>query len=486
MHFKLTALFAIFILCAPLAAQETPDVVLLRNGNHLSGAITLDENDKEGFTLKRWDTGAVIYVKWTQLPEIERNRLLSKPVEASSSKGAFLDGIRVITETREVIGILVEEKETQLLVKTAKSTAPVVIPIKAIYTREEVKIRESDAYSAEEMVDKRAEGIEENDVNALMSIAGFAADLGLYDRAKGYYQQAAGIAEDEGTKEEINAFVAKIDALVIEAKAVELLAEVNALAERTEYEQAIEKAKSLLSEYKDSEVAKKNAELVTTLEQEAQTFAERRFDILVKKIPEAFKILRGAQFSKYSRSKYSLQDARQQVGQIDETVVTGLAEKFKSTPDEIRRAWEQRPEPPRYRRVSFGSGTWIVKGGQDGGVDTKEQYQPPTPKQKVFDNNLRNRNTRRRQQQPKPIPLGRELQKSVDWWATASSSQRKAFLECEYAMGSSMVKKVKEETRECRNCRGTGTLKSVRYGKELDVICPICHGVKEEITIYYW
>src|SRR5262245_4498160 len=111
------------------AVADAQDSVRLRNGRYLAGNVQLDENDKEGFKIVRWDTGAVIPIKWSQLPDAERNRLLGRTPDAAVGPSVpMIEGIRVITTSREEIGVLVREDAGQILIKTRNGKSPVVIP----------------------------------------------------------------------------------------------------------------------------------------------------------------------------------------------------------------------------------------------------------------------------------------------------------------------------------------------------------------------
>src|SRR5947207_7498440 len=111
---SLAALSMIFVLSAAAAAQ---DVVRLRSGRFVAGTVTVDEGDKEGFKVQRWDTGAVVVVRWAQITDTEKLRLLNKTPEAGPTV-EMIDGVQAITSSREVIGILKGEDANQLLIKT--------------------------------------------------------------------------------------------------------------------------------------------------------------------------------------------------------------------------------------------------------------------------------------------------------------------------------------------------------------------------------
>lgn len=479
------------VLCAGASAQ---DAVRLKSGKHVAGTVVINENDKEGFTVQRWDTGAAVYIKWSQVPEAERNRLLNIRLDATPA-GVILEGVRVVTTNREEIGLLVKEDAQQLFVKTARQKTPVQIPkVALLRPPEQIKVREADAYSPDEMVDLRAAKADPKSYAAMKELGQFAASVKLYERAKEFYLKAA--AAEGARKDEIDEILARNEGLIKEGKAAALLAEVKELAEDTEYAKAIEEARRLLSEFADTEVARQQKDLVAALEKEAKDFEVRRAEVLAQKVPDLFKSKVASYFSQYSSSKYKLSEARGHVQKFDDLALADLAKKLKSTPEDIQTAWGKRE--PKNRTVSYGTGSWIVKGGQDGGLDSDQKLDPKQMQNQnrnsAIDDFINsfgggNRNMRRSQQpqQPqKPIELGKKLQTAEEWWSLASPSERRYWLEAEYANTSRLVKKVEEKSRKCPTCNGDGILKSNRMGVPLDAKCPRCHGAKEELSIVYY
>jgi hypothetical protein len=82
------------------------------------------------------------------------------------------------------------------------------------------------------------------------------------------------------------------------------------------------------------------------------------------------------------------------------------------------------------------------------------------------------------------VPLGKKLETKDEWWATASTSDRRNFIEAEYAKNSSAVKK-EVKTKKCSVCNGEGIRKEVRQGVACECKCLRCHGSKEDDIIVY-
>ena len=473
-----------------LGASE--DAVRLKNGRVLSGQIVIDESDKDGFKVRLWDGDGVIPVKWSQIPEAEKNRLLGRtPDVASPAAGLIpmIDGIYIVTSTREVIGVLVREEANQFLIKVKDAKSPIAVPKNANILRKEhpFKVKESDAYSPEEMVEAREKRAVDSDYASLLEVARFAAAVRLFERAKGIYQKAA--AAPNAKKDEITEILARNEVLIKEEKANRLLDEINALRKDLEFAKAVELARKLAAEFGDTELGKQNAQLVAAIEKDAKDFEVRKAEFLAREVPDLYRSKRSDLINTYASPKYKVAEAKTLAAKIDDEVVKILASRLKSTADEIKAAWEKRELKPK--TVSFGDGTWVALGVNDGVMDTDQQGQPKqTPQGQgqgggfgfggFGGNNRRGQNP-----QGKPVPLGKKLQTSAEWWAEASTSQRRNFVEAWYAMNSSCVKREETKKKKCSFCKGEGLFKGMRNGFEAEWKCHRCHGAKEDDIITY-
>lgn len=487
------AVVAIVVALA-LPGLASEDAVRLKNGRVLSGKILLDESDKDGFKVRLWDGDGVIPVKWSQIPEAEKNRLLGRtPDVAAPAAGLvpMIDGIFIVTSTREVSGVLVREEAGQFLIKVKDAKSPIAVPKNANILRKEhpFKIKESDAYSPEEMVEAREKRAVESDYASMLEVARFAAALRLFERAKGIYQKAA--ATPNAKKDEIAEILARNEALIKEEKADRLLEEINALRKAIEFAKAVELARKLAAEFGDTEVGKQNAQLVAAIEKDAKDFEVRKAEYLAREVPDLYKSKRSDLINTYASPKYKIAEVKSLATKIDDEVMKVLASRLKSTADEIKAAWEKRELKPK--TVSFGDGTWVALGVNDGVMDTDQTGQPKQTQQGQgqgggfgfggFGGN--NGGNNRRPQNNQPVPLGKKLQTSAEWWAEASTSQRRNFVEALYAMNSQHVKREETKKKKCSFCKGEGLFKGMRNGYEAEWKCHRCHGAKEDDVITY-
>jgi hypothetical protein len=449
-----------------LSPGPEEDGVRLRSGKILSGSIHLDESTREGFIVRPWDSSGAVFVRWSQLTAAEIDRVTNKPPAVAHPAVERVDGIRVHTISRTVVGVLVRDDADRLSIKTGDSRTPVVVPKSAILSRDDrVAIPESEAYGAEERIERRVARLDPKDVQGAIDVAGTAARWGLFEKAKELYLRAA--AGDPSRTDEIQGLIGASEALARERQAANVLGEIGRLARKAEYDKAIALARSLLADHAETEVARRNKDLVAELEKEAKEWTVRKADILARRVPDAYrerlpeKLLQAARLSKIG-------EARAMAVRMDEEIVKELAADMKSTVDEIRTAWNSRER--RVRTVGFGTGSWIILGGRSGGLDTEAKFQPV------------HRNTAK--PPPPPIPLGLKLDTPDDWWMKASKVDRLEWIEAEFARVTSAITKIARE-RRCSRCVGAGEQSVSRRGIDCTAICPRCHGAKVDQSMEY-
>jgi hypothetical protein len=448
------------------SAEPEADAVRLRSGKVLSGSIHLDESTKEGFVLRSWESGGTVFVRWSQLTPAEIDRVLNRSSLPARAPADLVEGIRVHTNARTVVGVLVREDRDRLSIKTSDSRTPVVVPTSSVIGREDrVALPESEAYSPEEQVERRLARVNPSDVDALLGLAGLASRFGLYAKARELYLRAA--AAEPTRNEEIESLIGATEALARERRAADLLREIDRLARRAEFALAIARARSLLAESAETETVRQNKDLVSNLENEAKEWKVHKSDVLARWVPDAYRLRLGERIAQAARlSKFA--EARSAVARLDDDVVQDLAEEMKSTPDEIRTAWSRRER--KARKIWFGAGSWIILGGQSGGLDTDAQFIPV------------HRNTAK--PPPPPIPLGLKLDTPEEWWEKASKYDRLDWLEAEYGRTSPAVSRTLRD-RRCARCVGEGEFRSSRRGIDCTTKCPRCHGAKLDQSVEY-
>ncbi len=206
-------------------------------------------------------------------------------------------------------------------------------------------------------------------------------------------------------------------------------------------------------------------------------------DPFVQKAAEAVRARIAAHVSQNSGSKVKVEEAIARAAKLEDAVLEEAAKKLGVSVDEVREAWKKRDR--KSRKLSYGDGSWIPLGGQDGGLDSDVKGTPVRDSVDQIVGGGPSILTRRKPPPPpEPVPLGKPLKTRDQWWATASSGERAAFVEAEFARKSGLVEK-KEEAKKCSTCGGKGTVNVNRGGIGLTIVCSRCHGVKEDLIVLY-
>ncbi|MBI4563377.1 MAG: hypothetical protein HY716_01615 [Planctomycetes bacterium] len=468
----------------PLFAQDT---VRLRNGKVLVGTLSLDGDSRLGFTLKPWDADGTLFVLWTQVGPAEAVRLRDRLTGAAErpTEGEWIDAVRLVTPYRDIIGLILSESADRIEVKTRDGKQ--TLPTDAVVRRDSVKVLERDVYTADEMIARRAREISEQDSAGWVRVGRFAASLADYDRAKDFYTKA--LAAAEASKQgEIRALLESLELRMREDAAEKALERIWKLADDLKFDEAIEAARAFLADHADSATAQANPELLPSLEKQRAEFRENRGKVLAETLPAQWRRIRAALVNEAASLKNTIQQALELIPRLDEDIASRVAEKLGCTKEEAEKHWMARPQD-KIRSVSLRDGTWIYKGGQDGGTDDgggvedarDQEGQGGRDPIEDFKRRYGNRGA-----QDKKKPAGKKIQTRQEWWESSSLSTRKEWIEAYYALTSSRVHKESEEEKNCGPCKGEGRVKAFRQGQYVEVLCSECHGVKKVLTLKYW
>ena len=202
-------------------------------------------------------------------------------------------------------------------------------------------------------------------------------------------------------------------------------------------------------------------------------------------VVEAYRSRAAALIAQHAGPKSKLEESAALAARLDEKVVEDLAAKLKATPDAIREAWKAREK--KSKKVVVGDGSWMLLDGQNGGLDCDLKGTPKVERDiadDLIDRNPSVLTKRKKAPPPEPVPLGKPIKTRDEWWASATTDERRAFLEATCVRASKAVE-MKEETKDCSGCRGKGTVHVNRGGIGLTVVCARCHGAKSDLVLSY-
>lgn len=449
-----------------LANASWAEIVHLKNGVIVIGKITVDEGDKSGFWLAKCDDTGTLYIKWLQLPIIERERLQKIFLAVEEKKDDLIDAVKIVTAYRAAEGIIQSENNQTVTLKTV--TGIQKIPTNAILARQNVKLKPSELYPPNEYLEMSAKKCSPGDSNCFLEVAKMARGSNLNTEAKKYLTTAKDILKtkitDEKSSEDIQKQINEIDA---EA----LLADIYNEMKSANYEKATELANALLNELGDTDIAKSNKDLPKKIDAEAKDFSENKDKIMSKKVQEEWHSTLNSLISKEA-GEISMSKAGKYVDTaLAKEAVDDISNKLKLKKDEVEKYLDMR-DSKKVFTATFGNGTWIVEGGQDGGMDYSGNDKITTATNEGVMVDIK--------------ATGNKLQTRDEWWKEAHQSTRKSWLEAYLARNSQYAKVVEEQKSSCSFCSGKGTYKTHSNGIQIDAICPRCHGVKQNITIVYY
>ncbi len=407
------------------------------------------------------------------------------PLGAGVEGAQDLDGVRLVTSERERRGLLVREDAREVHLKTSAGTLPVVVPKSAILQRQAVRVREDEAYTFDELIDARESKAGEN-AGRLLSAGRFAGALRRYERAAQLYRSAA--AADPGVGAEAEKLLAENTALHREVLAEAELARIRGLAEKGDTGGAADAARKFLELYAGTAAAVQNQGI-------ADELTAKVVKGLSAQVPALWRARRSARLAQYAGPGTRLADARARLAGLDAELRKELAAKLKVDVEDIRRAWAERDE--KLQLANYGAGSWIVNGGQDGGVDWTPPPPPPPPPpgtEEYIMIPVRDAQGRvlyyvkapvTPPRGPAPRARGLPLKTSDEWWRLAPLADRKAWLEAEYARTSAEVERLEELRRDCGPCRGTGKLSIMRDDDPIQPTCPRCHGARQDVSVRF-
>lgn len=524
----MTRLAVCIIATAALVASgfAQDDTVPLKNGQVLVGKVT--QKTADGLTLEKWDGSGTVNITWSQIPERDLPRFKETAVkEEPRTDVASIEGVRLVTAYRVVDGIVDHEDANTVWMKTRESKSPLQFPKTGIVAREKILLRESDIYTPDELLDARIKkAIEAGDITkpeVMIQLAEYALSqsltaraLALYDDAKAELTRQKDKATEEDAKNKIDKQIEELDIRVKEIRGRSVIEEIFKLLEKNDYDKALSKAQSFMTDYEGTRIKEQNADLVDRINKERDDFKANRDKVMSKKIVDiTFRIIND-QLRKASQAG-KVDDAMKNADGIDQKVLAELKETYKITDEEFNKWWKDAESlrQDKKRRASMGTGTWIVKGGQNGGFDSGQGAGgngrgPGGGSGGGGQGGSRNPLDEFRKKVPGgqvPIPgMGgqgqpqgqgqaqgqgqdprKKLQTKDEWWSSQTASVREDFLEAYWASKSNLVQSTRKETeRKCTLCNGAGSLKAQRFGQFVDVVCSRCHGSQIELEITYW
>jgi hypothetical protein len=492
-----TRIGLLLLLAAVLAIPVAAETLRLKTGRILHGDIL--NADTEGFQFKRYDNGGSLFLPWGSLASTEVSRLRGALMPETAAARPMVKGLRVVTDQQSVYeGVVVEDTAEKLTLKLGAKKFP--IPVKSIRQRVEVELDAEKVFTAEEQYDQKVAEIDATTADGNMVLAEFALAHGLSAKARTHYEKVKEV--DPARKESIDKILADFDRRMKEAEAKKLRADILALSEAGKFDQVKDMLAKLKESFEGTEAAQDVDSLTQKIQAEQEKFVKNRDEQLKKKIaPDWYETMDRLIRRKVAERNVTLEVAKAYVeGQLEAAIKATLASKYEIKDADVDRYWAERPAGTN-RSASYGSGSWVIAGGQSGPIQLKGAQQQPQQNPRGGNTGGLNRSNARstldrllggggsrgnqRQQQPQAQakPPEYKLDTAEEWWQSVTGLTRSEWLRAVFAEKALKVSSRKE--RACLQCGGQGTFTYSSPGGQEEVPCKRCHGTKNDVTVIF-
>ena len=495
----LAVLFLLAGLAPRAAAQEAgPEVLMLqlRDGAFRFG--TIQSHDAEGFSFTRLDNGGVARLPWSLLDPRQSEELRRRfgYVDLAGEEVTMMADKLTTIEGKEIIGLIIDRTPTEIVLKVAGSTlalpkdriagasVPIEVPVRLIYTRDELYARELAAVPGD-------------DAGSHYEIAKYCENVLDFVHAAEHYQQAHTI-DPKFHADDLSAALARTAEKAKNAEQLEYLAEVDALLARRQYDDALARADAFAERFPGSpflnEAKKKHERVLKSRDAFLADYVRVRF------IELAGRLARNAS------TKFTYEQA---IGYLESQMkldlLAAVTKDVQSLtkqldPDAVHKLFTLRDKKKlRWERASYGMGTWLLgkeralKGEQpdqpkDGGP---QKPQTALDKQRAALNDQIQRFLQNREMVQKAKSDGEKSEDREAFWREFSSTGRSQWILTYFAeYGGEFEVSPKPLFDNCRECGGTGvrvvslaganvsqTQGNKPAGTEEKVNCESCHGL---------
>jgi len=495
----LAALILLASLAQPARAQEPgPDVLMLqlRDGAFRFG--TIQSHDAEGFSFTRLDNGGIARLPWSLLDPRQSEELRRRfgYVDLAGEEIMLMADKLTTLEGKEIIGLIIDRTPSEIVLKVAGSTlalpkdriagasVPIEVPVRLIYTRDELYARELAAVPGD-------------DAASHFEIAKYCENVLDFVHAAEHYQRAREL--DANFKaDDLQAALVRTAEKAKNAEQLEYLAEIDTFLARRQYDEALARADAFAERFPGSpfvnEAKKKHDRVLKSRDVFLADYVRQRF------IELAGRLARNAS------TKFTYEQAIGYLeSQMKADLLAAVAKDVQALtkqlePDAIHKLFLMRDKKKlRWERASYGMGTWLLgkeralKGEQPDqqGEGGAQKPQSALDKQRAALNDQIQRFLQNREMVQKAKSDGEKSEDREAFWREFSSTGRSQWILAYFAeYGGEFEVSPKPLFDNCRECGGTGvrvvSLAGANVaqnqgnkpsGTEQKVNCETCHGL---------
>lgn len=473
-----------------------PSMLRLLDGELLFGSIV--GHSPEVLVFSRLENGGIARVPWRLLDPSQSEELQTRfGYIDRSNEELMIEAERLLVGGDEVVGKIVSREGDDIVVKTASRLvyvpklriqgAPTVIQVPAL-----------DVYTKDELYAQELARLGPETASGHIELAQYCERILAFDKALEHWKQAqqAEVAGLVGGSYDVDLeSAAALAGQKAEAQAeLDHLQEIDSLRARKRYDEALAHCELFPLVYPESrllpELQKKRARVERAREEALSEEVARSWHRWAGKLArqaartmgldEAIAYLDG-QMSEDIQQQV-LADVRKRVGESVQ-------------PDDVLNAWVNR-EPGRWRKASYGNGTWLIgEGRAHAGLQEERETQaagttPRTDEEQALADKIKryleNQKTARSAQTG-----GGDEEERLLFWKIFPLNAKEGWILAHYAEASGDMQLRKPIAHPCASCAGTGVREVLYVGagtsagresgrsapRSQKTACPTCHYV---------
>lgn len=494
-----TTLLALLLLLAGAARAQAPETIMLRLRDGSVRWGSLQGHDPDGIRFQVLETGGVARLPWSLLDPAEERELRARfgYVELGAEEVTIEADRLVLVDGGEVVGLIVDRTADALIVKQNGATVPVpknrlagasstvTVPATAVFTREELYARELDAASPRTAEDH-------------FRLGQYCERILDYAHAVEHYAKAAE-ADPSFRRDDVAVARQRCEARAARQAEVDWLADVDLLAARRKYDEALARAAAFAEKFPSSE-------LLPDAKKREQRVVRARDRDVAERVARSWHAWLG-RLARDAASKMSFDET---LGYLEDRLSQDVLDRVTkevsaitktADPEVVRRMWKDRRKVHWYR-ASYGLGTWLLgkKAALAGEEDAPKEAAPVGEKDRQraeLEEKIRrwlaNQELARATKSKEEQVDERELV-----WKEIGSAARAQWMIAWYAENSGDLEVgAKPMLANCRECGGKGTREIAVAGGNVatsmvgsgranqTIECPTCRGLGRVRRISY-
>jgi len=482
-----------FALAAPVVQEPADELVRLRDGRLLVGAI--ETHDLDGFVLSEARAGGHYRLSWGDLFPGEADRLRENFGYSETQEVPMTSASRLLlTNGRELIGRILREDNKQIELRRRETTT--LVPLQNLAAPpESVMVEAASVLTPEQYYAERLPQVDPEEAYAQFHFAQELQTMFALNQAQTHFTLAGELAQavgDEPLLQRVEGALRQVEQTIAHRDEAEYLEEARTLMHRDRFTAAKAKLEAFDQTFPQAALRGDYLQLMDLFEERQQqaavTYLERHW------FNRTIKLLKRKALEKDAKVDQMIAYLE---GELPMEVRTAMLQELLSIDDQldisaIDGLWVQRLEQgASLHSAGFGDGSWILGPDKARAGLVKEEEKKDdgkTDQQREMEDRMK-RYLDNLEAQRRASSSDDTEAKPEDWWRKASVSQRFQWLLAYYAEFSGDYKLVNVKWSYCPTCAGAGFIQTLDVtpdgSQNKRTKCPTCHGVQVRRAINF-